>query len=791
MVLSDTTNVLGWALSETALTNPTSSSSALNYHDAGFGAFGMTTADAKSADYDTWAAMATGSNSTTPIGGGGSINGTTPGAGGNTTATISNSTYDYIVAGAGAAGIVVAERLSESGASVLLLERGGASLAFTGNNDTLSWNSSVTMYDVPGLSYYLSTVGSPAFCTDTADQAGCLLGGGTMVNAMMFVRPQSRDFDAKWPEGWKSADISEAADRLYERNPGQTYGSSDGTRYNNEAFDVVSGFLEGNGWTQTDAIENPNDKIDAYSFPPWNLADGLRSGPVRTYLPLAQAQPNFKLELNTKVIRAVRNGSAITGVETETSTGARVIYNVNAGGKVILSSGALSTPRILFNSGIGPTEQLQTVASGTSGVTLPNEADWIDLPVGAEIKDHMIFTLKFTTKNTMPAIATTQFTSPNETSVDLFAKGDGILAQSGQRLAFWTAVNTTDGHQIFVQGTCNGPSNDTIQMKVYLTHGITSVGSLGITADGATELTEKPWLRTDIDIEAATMIMDRILEMTRKPNSTLTFLSAGTATGTNVTGADLIKDYVTGLHYVGTAKMGTKGDSGVVVDSDTKVYGTDNLFVVDASMHPDLPTGNTQAIVMVAAEAAAARILALGQSSANETVVSSIATPVGTGISQPSQPSSTDVASIASVSSALGQPSGTGSPSLPTMSPKPSSPVESSPAQPTQSSTTIAPWGQCGGQTWTGSGTCAEGWTCQEQNSWYSQCVQNSGGQGQAAQTSTTLETIAATPTKRPFGSYRKRQVMGRMPVNPDSFDDESAVWERAQRERASFLDAY
>ena len=50
---------------------------------------------------------------------------------------------------------------------------------------------------------------------------------------MMFVKPQERDFNVKWPEGWKWADVSAAADRLYERNPGQTYGSVDGIRYNN------------------------------------------------------------------------------------------------------------------------------------------------------------------------------------------------------------------------------------------------------------------------------------------------------------------------------------------------------------------------------------------------------------------------------------------------------------------------------------------------------------------------------------------------------------------------------
>ena len=188
---SPSTNILGWAFSDDALTEPTSASSALTYHSAGFGAFGLSMDNAKSADFETWAALAvrggsdSGSgNSTTPGSGG---NSTSPSANGNTTAIVANATYDYIVAGGGAAGIVAAERLAESGASVLLIERGGPSYASTDNTDTMSWNDTVSMYDVPGYGYYLSDVGSPAFCTDTADLAGCLLGGGTSVNGMSYV----------------------------------------------------------------------------------------------------------------------------------------------------------------------------------------------------------------------------------------------------------------------------------------------------------------------------------------------------------------------------------------------------------------------------------------------------------------------------------------------------------------------------------------------------------------------------------------------------------------------------
>ncbi|KAI0130528.1 hypothetical protein BJ170DRAFT_620401 [Xylariales sp. AK1849] len=618
---TDTTGTFAWAYSSTTVTDPTDPSTALNYHSAGFGGFGMSLSSAMSASYDTWAAMAntttttppTGSNSTTGV----PSNSTTP-------VTYSNTTYDYIVAGAGPAGLIVAGRLAEAGASVLLVERGEASTYSSGGDAVLSWNSSVTQYDVPAEAYYLSSATDTSeYCTDTASQAGCILGGGGMVNALMFVAPQDKDFDDNWPTGWKSADVKSASERFFSRNPATDMPSADGQRYDQDAYDVLSAFLSSNNWSSVDSINEPNKKTDVFAHPPWNIQDGMRGGPVKTYLPLVQGLSNFELSLNTKVVRAVRDSTWVSGVEVELEDGTHQIINVTQStGKVILSSGALSTPRVLFYSGIGPTEQIEAVPSD---VTLPDSSEWIDLPVGQGVKDHPIITVTLGTKKSLTALTSGNFTDPDSDSVSLWAEGSGLLTQSGQRLNFWTSVTSlSDNGTRFLQGTCSSPSDDMVRIKLYLTHGLTSSADVVLDSTGKiTQFSGNPWLQTDGDIEAYELFFDRLIWMAHKSNSSLTLqLSDGSDAPANITGAALYADLkstlTTGAHFVGTTKMGLddgRSNGTAVVDTDTKVYGTDNLFVVDASMHPDLPTGNTQAIVMVAAERAVDRILALGGSS--------------------------------------------------------------------------------------------------------------------------------------------------------------------------------
>ncbi|CAL3964121.1 unnamed protein product [Diplocarpon coronariae] len=521
----------------------------------------------------------------------------------NTTSLpVSNSTYDYIVVGGGPAGLVSSQRLTETGKTVLLIERGGPSTASSGGTQFVPWNTNYTMYDVPGSFFSLPQVTNlSAYCTDIPSLGGCILGGGGSINGMAFIHPTSFDFNDAWPETWYWDDVEEASERLYARNPGTLLPSADGKVYDRASIDLMEPIFKEAGWVYNDGFANPDNKEKVYGRPQVNIANGIRSGPIHTYLPLAQASPNFKLELNTKVIRVVRTGSLITGVEVENAAG-RQIINLKTGGAVILTAGVMSTPRVLFNSAIGPAAQINIVKAAETGITVP-ESDWINLPVGLGVKDHSRYYIRFNVTGGLSVKTTPELLAPTEEEKQLFYAGSGVLTQSFQRLDLYRAHTTSDGHKIYFQIHCSSRTKDVVELMIMISHGITSVGELGILPNGNTAFIKKPWTNTDTDREAWALALDEFLDLARKPNSPI-------ATSASILSAEP-QDVV---HMVGTARIGTDdGRTGgsAVVDLDTKVYGTDNLFVIDASIHPDVPVGNTQAIVMVVAERAVERIVAL------------------------------------------------------------------------------------------------------------------------------------------------------------------------------------
>ncbi|KAI8941204.1 hypothetical protein NX059_002442 [Plenodomus lindquistii] len=630
---TDEIPVLGWALSSTDPTTPSDPASEIPYHDAGFGLYGQPAAAAQSARFATWASWA--SAAAPPASGGNSTLPSPPKGNGTTIVpTTSNTTYDVIVAGGGTAGIIAAERIAEAGLSVLLIERGPANTVALGSSQGLEWNNTLTPYDIPSLGSSLSSLPGTKICSDTASMAGCLLGGSSSINGGNFIRPPQHDFK-NWPAGWSWSDVSEAADRLYSRNPGTTQPSADGKYYDDFAYTTVSSYLNGQGWTELDSIKTPNEKRMVFSRPSWSVSNHLRAGPARTYMPFAQDLDNFTLKLETKVIQVKRSGSSVTGVLVELADGSQQIINLKQGGKVVLAGGALSTPRILWNSGIGKSDALKIVQGGTTGVQLPEEADWIDLPVGHGLKDHAQAPLQFKISTNHSAYKFNDIaTSPIEADLDLYKQGSGVITQFAQRMHLWTSVNGTDGKERFLQGTVSFMKDNTVTIRTFLTHGTTSTGELGVTAGGNTVLNVKPWLTDAADKEAFSGFIQWWMDITGSnstANGTTMSLDAG-STPESI----LADNLISGDHWVGTTKMGAE-DGTSVVDTDTKVYGTDNLFVVDASIHPDLPTGNTQSIIMIAAEHAAQKIAAF-KVAAN-----------GTAPATPSTPSSSPAAEVEAV----------------------------------------------------------------------------------------------------------------------------------------------
>lgn len=118
--------------------------------------------------------------------------------------------------------------------------------------------------------------------------------------------------------------------------------------------------------------------------------NGKRGGPVATYLQTALARSNFVYKDYTLVSNVIRNGSTITGVKTNnTALGPNGVIPLNPNGRVILSAGSYGSPRILFQSGIGPTDMIDLVkASATAAPNLPPQSEWIDLPVGYNVSDN-------------------------------------------------------------------------------------------------------------------------------------------------------------------------------------------------------------------------------------------------------------------------------------------------------------------------------------------------------------------------------------------------------------------
>ncbi|MCJ1306576.1 hypothetical protein MMC25_000219 [Agyrium rufum] len=581
-----------------------------------------------------------------------------------------STTYDYIVVGGGAGGIPLAAKLAATGKSVLLLERGQASSYRFGGRDGVPWIApqNLTRYDVPGLCNEIWVNSTGISCPDVGTMAGCVLGGGTAINAGLWWNPNPVDFDQNFPTGWKSSDLAPAISRVFSKIPGTYTPSLDGVLYNPTGYNLVGKALAAAGWANVSANSVPSQKNRTFSHTPYMFSHGERGGPMATYLVDATAKSNFKLMLNTMVTRLVRSGGHVTGVQIMATANSGYSGTINVTpitGRVILSAGAFGTPKILFRSGIGPADQLMIVNSSKSDAgSMIDSKSWITTPVGYNLDDH-------TNTDTViqhPSVNFYDFyaawTNPIAADASAYLnKRSGILAQAAPNIGpmFWEEITASDGSVRQLQWTARveGPisgENNTMTLSQYLGRGKTSKGRATISPSLGMQVGTLPYLTTANDLAAVVQGITNIQNVLNKVSG-LTWVSPapGQSAADYVASVPITTSTRTANHWIGTAKLGTddgrQNGGTAVVDTNTKVWGTDNLFVVDASIFPGMMSTNPSALIVSAAEHASDLIIALAANKAN------------------------------------------------------------------------AKYAQCGGQSWTGSFTCATGTTCQVSNAYYSQCL--------------------------------------------------------------------
>lgn len=186
--------VLGWCNAFPSPSNPSCPNEAsILQHDNGLSVFGAALdSNIANPSYTQWAAKATATVT-------GSCGGTTTTTTSTPTATatgvpVPSDTYDYIVVGGGAGGIPIADKLSEAGKKVLLIEKGPASSGRWGGTLGPEWTegTNLTRFDVPGLCNEIWEDSAGISCTDTDQMAGCVLGGGTAINAGLWWKVSSK-----------------------------------------------------------------------------------------------------------------------------------------------------------------------------------------------------------------------------------------------------------------------------------------------------------------------------------------------------------------------------------------------------------------------------------------------------------------------------------------------------------------------------------------------------------------------------------------------------------------------
>lgn len=528
-----------------------------------------------------------------------------------------NSTFDYVIVGAGSAGCVLAEQLSEDGQHTVLVVESGPP-------------DSSALLDMPRGIGKLQAQGNPHYWwydINTSPQSrrreswatGRTLGGGSSVNGMVYSRGHPEDYN-EWERagctGWGWDEIG----RCLKANENHELG---GATWRGDAGPVkvtlhpkgnvlCESLLDAAAQAGVPRVEDTNLAWDGgFGYQPRNIHGGKRQSASKAFLRTAAARPNVSVVTGTDVLRVNFTGRKASGVQVRDQQGVR---DIAARKEVILSAGALQSPKLLQLSGIGPAELLNRLGIPVL-VDSPN--------VGKNLRDHRLLAVKYkvTTGSLNQEFAGWRLLG---NVLRYFLAGKGPMTHAAHEIAGFAKTRPHLSRPDCQIGGCLFSIDKTDKgLALGKGHGMTlmgyhtqpkSQGSLQITskdADGPLQI-DANVMSAPEDREANLALLKFIRHLTAQPAMAKFIVSEEFPGAAIQTEAQLLQLLIeaggTTYHYAGTCRMGADAES--VLDPQLRVRGVDGLRVVDASIMPTLTSGNTNVPCMAIGRRAAELIRA-------------------------------------------------------------------------------------------------------------------------------------------------------------------------------------